>query len=114
MTRDDLRWPPSAELAQLYEKIKLQQCTLQQGERQYAERVHALSALQKDIALLRSELVTLKVAISPPPDLNGQGCAYGSIAVLAGSSLVTRLVAYRGFPIAKRSAARAHQGARPL
>ena len=52
------------ELARLYEKIKLLQCTLSQGERAYAERLADLSALQKDMQLLRAELFALKSAIT--------------------------------------------------
>jgi len=52
------------ELARLYEKIKLQQCTLSQGERAYAERLADFHALQKDMTLLRSELFALKSAIT--------------------------------------------------
>ena len=52
------------ELTRLYEKIKLQQCTLAQGERAYAERLADISALQKDSQLLKSELIALKSAIS--------------------------------------------------
>lgn len=52
------------ELSTLYEKIKLQQCTLNQGEHQYSERIADLAALQKDIGTLKSELHVLKASIS--------------------------------------------------
>ena len=52
------------ELTRLYEKIKLQQCTLSQGERAYNERLADFSALQKDMQLLRAELFALKSAIT--------------------------------------------------
>jgi len=52
------------ELARLYEKIKLQQCTLSQGERAYSERLADLAALQKDMQLLRAELFALRSAIT--------------------------------------------------
>ncbi|KAL1524554.1 hypothetical protein AB1Y20_019446 [Prymnesium parvum] len=60
------------ELAQLYEKIKLQQCTLNQGERHYSERMQDISVLQKDTALLRSELVALKASVSSYDSLRGE------------------------------------------
>jgi len=60
------------ELAQLYEKIKLQQCTLNQGERQYSERLQDLGALQKDTSLLRSELVALKASVSSYDSLRSE------------------------------------------
>jgi len=52
------------ELSRLYEQIKLQQCTLSQGERAYSERLADFNALQKDMQLLRSELFALKSAIT--------------------------------------------------
>jgi len=51
------------ELSALYEKIKLQQCTLAQGERAYEERLGDQQALLKDVQLLRSELFALKSSI---------------------------------------------------
>ena len=51
------------ELARLYEKIKLQQCTLSQGESAYSERLADHSALQKDCHLLKAELLALRMAI---------------------------------------------------
>jgi len=60
------------ELAQLYEKIKLQQCTLNQGERQYSERQQDLGALQKDTSLLRSELIALKASVSSYDSLRSE------------------------------------------
>jgi hypothetical protein len=52
------------ELSRLYEKIKLQQCTLSQGEAAYNERLADHAALQKDCQLLRSESLALKSAIT--------------------------------------------------
>ena len=52
------------ELSQLYEKIKLQQCTLSQGEAAYNERLADHSALQKDCQLLKAEMLALRMAIS--------------------------------------------------
>ena len=52
------------ELSTLYEKIKLQQCTLTQGERAYEERMADQGALVKDTQLLRSELFALKSSIT--------------------------------------------------
>ena len=60
------------ELARLYEKIKLQQCTLSQGESAYAERLADLSALQKDMQLLRAELFALRSAITNLDALKGE------------------------------------------
>ena len=51
------------ELSTLYEKIKLQQCTLTQGEQAYTERMADQGALLKDTQLLRSELFALKSSI---------------------------------------------------
>merc|ERR1711881_360001 len=44
------------ELALLYEKIKIQQSTLQKGELQYKERVDEVAAYKENIARLRREL----------------------------------------------------------
>ena len=52
------------ELSTLYEKIKLQQCTLSQGEAAYNERLEDHQALQKDCQLLKAEMLALRMAIS--------------------------------------------------
>ncbi len=52
------------ELTRVYEKIKLQQCTLAQGEAAYNERLADHAALQKDCQLLRAESIALKSAIT--------------------------------------------------
>jgi len=52
------------ELSNLYQKIKLQQCTLAQGERAYNERMADHGALLKDLSLLRAELFALKSSIT--------------------------------------------------
>merc|ERR1719395_355090 len=44
------------ELALLYEKIKIQQSTLQKGEIQYKERLDEVAAYKENIARLRREL----------------------------------------------------------
>merc|ERR1711970_1219372 len=44
------------ELALLYEKIKIQQSTLQKGEIQYRERLDEVAAYKENIARLRREL----------------------------------------------------------
>ena len=54
------------ELSQLYEKIKVQQTTLNAGERAYAERVADIGALQMDLTTLRSEQHMLKASCLPP------------------------------------------------
>ena len=51
------------ELGGLYEKIKVQQSTLNAGQRAYAERVEDTQALHVDIAALRSELAVLKASV---------------------------------------------------
>ena len=51
------------ELGGLYEKIKVQQSTLNAGQRAYAERVEDIQALHVDIAALRSELAVLKASV---------------------------------------------------
>ena len=40
---------------QLYEKIKIQQTTLNAGERAYAERIADIAALQMDMQTLHAE-----------------------------------------------------------
>ena len=52
------------ELAQLYEKIKIQQTTLNAGEGAYVERTADIAALQMDIATLRSEQGMLKASVA--------------------------------------------------
>jgi len=51
------------ELGGLYEKIKVQQSTLNAGQRAYAERVEDIAALHTDIAALRSESAVLKASV---------------------------------------------------
>ena len=52
------------ELAQLYEKIKIQQTTLNAGEGAYVERTADIAALQMDIRTLRSEQGMLKASVA--------------------------------------------------
>ena len=52
------------ELSRLYEKIKLQQCTLSQGEAAYNDRLADHSALVKDCQLLKTELLALRSAVT--------------------------------------------------
>eukprot|EP00967_Tisochrysis_lutea_P136597 scaffold243875_cov32-Tisochrysis_lutea.AAC.3 len=51
------------ELAQLYEKIKLQQCTLNRGEEAYAERVADLAVVQNEYQTLKAELQVLRASM---------------------------------------------------
>jgi len=52
------------ELAQLYEKIKIQQCTLNRGEQAFSERVTDLGIVKKEQSALKSELQMLKASVA--------------------------------------------------
>merc|ERR1711988_1483878 len=52
------------ELRRLYESVKLQQRTLAQGKRAYAERIADQDALKRDIALLQSEMHALQSSVA--------------------------------------------------
>lgn len=52
------------ELALLYEKIKIQQATLQNGEIQYRERLQDIRVLKTKIADLKRDLHVLKSSVS--------------------------------------------------
>jgi len=61
------------ELSQLYEKIKIQQTTLNAGERAYAERVADIAALQMDLATLKAEGHMLKASVANMDMLRHEG-----------------------------------------
>ena len=44
------------ELSQLYEKIKIQQCTLNRGEQAFSERISDLGTARQEQSALKSEL----------------------------------------------------------
>ncbi|KAL3915697.1 MAG: hypothetical protein SGPRY_007119 [Prymnesium sp.] len=52
------------ELSLLYEKIRIQQSTLQKGERQYTARVKDIKLLKRSIKELTSELSRVKTSVS--------------------------------------------------
>jgi len=52
------------ELALLYEKIKIQQSTLQKGETQYDERVQEVSRLRSSIRATKSEVAQAKLQVT--------------------------------------------------
>uniref|UniRef100_A0A0K6S8L3 Cilia- and flagella-associated protein 58 central coiled coil domain-containing protein n=1 Tax=Chromera velia CCMP2878 TaxID=1169474 RepID=A0A0K6S8L3_9ALVE len=57
------------ELALLYEKIKIQQSTLQKGEIQYQDRLEDIRGLQRKIALLKREVHFAKQQVTSIEDL---------------------------------------------
>jgi chromosome segregation ATPase len=52
------------ELSHLYEKIKIQQCTLNRGEQAYGERVTDLGVVKREGTALRGELQVLKASVA--------------------------------------------------
>ncbi len=60
------------ELALLYEKIKIQQSTLNKGELQYKARVEDLRILKLEIKRLRREKKILSVKVANVDDLRFQ------------------------------------------
>mmetsp|Transcript_128 Transcript_128/g.329 ORF Transcript_128/g.329 Transcript_128/m.329 type:complete len:852 (-) Transcript_128:130-2685(-) len=52
------------ELALLYEKIKIQQSTLQKGEAQYQERLNEISKLRADIRKAKSDVAAAKTQVT--------------------------------------------------
>ena len=57
------------ELALLYEKIKIQQSTLNKGEIQYKSRIEDLNILKLEIKRLRSEKKILSIKVANVDDL---------------------------------------------
>jgi chromosome segregation ATPase len=57
------------ELAQLYEKIRIQQSMLKKGESQYNDRLRDIQHLEQRIAQLSEELEKMKAFVSRLPDL---------------------------------------------
>merc|ERR1712187_552544 len=52
------------ELALLYEKIKIQQSTLQKGEIQYQERVHEVNSLRNEIRKTKNDVAGVKAQVA--------------------------------------------------
>jgi len=61
------------ELALLYEKIKIQQSTLNKGEIQYRQRLEDIRILKLEIRKLRREKTTLTKSVASVEDLR-LGC----------------------------------------
>jgi chromosome segregation ATPase len=59
----------NAELATLYEQIKLQQSLLRKGEAAYADKLDDLGALKEQVYTLRAELSALRAAVASVPSL---------------------------------------------
>ena len=59
----------SSELALLYEKIKIQQSTLNIGEVQYAQRLEDIRILKLEVKKMRRERATLSKSVSNMDDL---------------------------------------------
>lgn len=57
------------ELALLYEKIKIQQSTLNKGEIQYRQRLEDIRILKLEIRKLRREKTTLTKSVASVEDL---------------------------------------------
>ena len=62
----------NAELALLYEKIKIQQSTLQKGELQYKERVVEVNTIRQKIRNISNEVALAKNQVASVESLKGQ------------------------------------------
>lgn len=71
------------ELALLYEKIKIQQSTLNKGEVQYAQRLEDIRILKLEIKKMRRERTILSRSVANIEDLR---CVGGRGEEMAGDS----------------------------
>jgi FtsZ-binding cell division protein ZapB len=64
------------ELALLYEKIKIQQSTLNKGEVQYNQRIEDIRVLKLEIRKLRRERMLLQKSVANVDDLRSASVIY--------------------------------------
>ena len=83
------------ELALLYEKIKIQQSTLNKGEVQYSQRLEDIRILKLEIKKMRRERTILSKSVANVDDLRYYYHSYCYRMTLILSCTLTHLCAYR-------------------